>query len=243
MKKLMSFAMAVVLCLGMSTTVLAAPSPEINSPSVDNSGSNNSGSNNEGYVQYDPTAPVGSMNNPVTPDKKVGHSYNEAQNATLDQYDSTEDMFEEFFGISVGGFDENRVTELDLDAEIPEGADHVWVEIMKWSEIQFGEDDNTLEILHMTKNGKLESIQWNVIKKGEDLILVGKFTNFSPVWVAPLKTVTSGGWWYYDPEIDGPVNPSLGVSPKTADNSMTLYVMMLAAAACGTMVFKARKAK
>ena len=72
-----------------------------------------------------------------------------------------------------------------------------------------------------------------------------KFTHFSPVMVLTYEsaeTTTGGGHWYYDPEIDGPVDPSLpgaATSPKTGVLPVAAFaatICLAGAVVCGRKV-------
>lgn len=206
MKKLISFALAVVLCLGMSTTVLAAPSPEINSPSVNN-----------GPVEG----------------KVTVQNLNDAQKKAVESYGSATAMVEAIAGVEVIG----ELVEIELEAEV-DPVNGTWVKMGEFRDLDYSKE--RLVVIHMDENGNIDQRPDGYV--AENGYAYGNFTSLSPVWYFVAEVETQGHW-YYDPAIDGPVDPSTVPSPKTADNSMTLYVMMLAVAACGTMVLKTRKAK
>ena len=243
MKKLISFALAIVLCLGMSTTVLAAPSPNAN-----NNGKFGDDLKVEGATEIDISDDI----------KKVGEGTPVAERLQADHdllNDNADPVAKEARLKEIAaslGRNIVEVTKVSYKVfEADEALKNGQSVTITYTGNDFYEGMNLMVLHQRLSDGEWEEIKPDVVGNGYAKITL---SNFSPIVAAPV--VEGGSFWFYDPAIDGPVDPSLpantpaatdaagsSVAPKTADNSMALYVMMLAAAACGTMVVKTRKVK
>lgn len=255
MKKVISFVLAAVLCLSMSTTVLAAGSPSADkipsegsgSPSVDNTDDNygsGSDSKEQGAVIIVDGQPV----SVAISVKTVEEAYEELSPAqqenisgileTLNSANASEiaamwaNLVKDVAGAYTTGF--GKLVDVALpegmtNEDIPESGIKITIQA---AGVTAGMD---MGVLHMKANGAWEYV--NAV--AGDGVITFTLYSLSPVYYFE-ETPAS---WYYDPAIDGPVDPSTSVSPKTADNNMALYTVMLAMVALTGVVYTKRKAR
>lgn len=135
-------------------------------------------------------------------------------------------------GKNVKEIKESEVIYIDAEVDPVNGT---WVELVGLEKIQVRPGMNLI-VSHQRIDGVWEDIEVKIVGN----TAYGKFYSLSTVNVMEVELEPAS--WYYDPAIDGPVDPSTSVSPKTADTGMALWGAMLAVAACGAMVLKTRKA-
>ena len=241
MKKLISFVLAAVLCFGMATTVLAAPSPEVDSPIIDNiDGSpvvqpENLGNSSAEISKIEASFTSGEISQEVYEELLEDIAILESETDTPEKQELL-NTFVTKSGKNVKKFVKTVAIYIDADVDSVNGT---WVD-MTDALLEKGiqvKDGMQLVVTHQRTNDAVwENIQVDI--RGNRAY--GKFYSLSTVSVMEVELDD-----YVPPVDDDDVDDDdvAPVSPKTADNSMTLYVMMLAMAACGAVVFKARKAK
>ena len=235
--------MATVLCLGMTTAVMAAPSAGTGtvSPDVDNT-----------VVAPTPEkAPSISANTTVEATKvvdangdeianavvevkavndEVKATYSEAQKDTLAKIEAlTEaqllDVIQQYDSKATGKtIDMSAVIVKDIECSVA-GTIHFEIPGVKMGE--------KYTALHVKDNGQVEALPVEVIADG---VVAITFTSYSPVFFTQLLDVKPAPAPYYPPA-------ETQVAPKTADVAMFGMVAMAALAGTVTAARKAKESK
>lgn len=216
MKKLVSFALAAVLCLGMTTTVMAANSPttETNSPVVDNTV----------VAVVDKAPAVKSGNATVTTISDAKATYNEAEEAVVNAIENGgASAVKDIVSGSVNVASVAYVQGFDIEGTPGTAVTLAYTKIS---------ESNEVVVLHVKEDGTTEVLA-ATYTNGE---LTVTFNSFSPAYIVEYTAPVSSGNTYV---------PSVTetTSPKTADMSMALYVSMIAVVALGGVVYGTRKAR
>jgi len=221
MKKFLSVVLAVVLCLGMTTTVFAANSPEGNkSPAVNNNKVTTATATIDGKEVNVAIKNVADANLTAAQQEVMDDVLAVVNGSDLAAKDKLEKkLIKDVAGKEVATIAYSNLVDIELGTAIPEGG----VEITIYdSSIKSG---MSITLLHLKDDGTWESLN----AKAYNGFLVARFTSLSPVYY--FQTVSSSR---------GPIVEQVA-SPKTVDTNMSLYVTMLAVAALGCAVFCSRK--
>jgi len=174
MKKLISFVLAAVLCFGMATTVLAAPSAERPVDSV-------TGDNTQ--VPGSVTGVVGAVTNDVLNEKQQAAIADVlvVYTDTAKRREVEKELISNYTNVNV----ENIVASALVDLEVPAGVtidpvNGTWVKICGFNV------NASAVVLHMDENGNWENIP-TLVTGG---YLYGKFTSLSPVYYFAVEAST-----------------------------------------------------
>lgn len=247
MKKVMSFLLTTVLCLGMATTVFAAPSPEIktDSPITDNSGKVDSPNKDNSTTTL--LAGTTVINGQTV---QLNVSYiNDAVKATFtkaqaDAYDAVygviasgdtnkifamqKDLIKNVAGKTVTSVKNPRLVDVSLPAGTTIPTEGIAITLTD-SNVKAGMN---IVMLHLKEDGTWE----NIAVKVEDGKITGTFYSLSPVYYFEVEEAVESGYTPYYPADET-------VAPKTGETSIALYVSLLSVVFAAGVVVCTKKVK
>jgi len=234
MKKVMGFVLTAVLCLGMTTTVLASNSRvEDNTGNMPSSSTVIDGVEVELEVKTVEEARASLSAEQQTKIDEVLAVVNSGNATEVAEMQKT--LIKDVAQKDVSQVKNSKLVDLTLPVgqTIPAGGISLTISD---SNITAGMN---IVMLHLKTDGTWENIPVTV---GNGTI-IGTFTSLSPVYYFEIVPVAQN-IVYWPPIQNTPAaTPAETTSPKTAEANMALYVSILAVVALGSAVYGTRKAK